>query len=191
MKMSGSLIVLAMTVWFAFLETGFSETRYVFLSGGHVPPFTSWATAATNIQAAINVSSSGDTVLVADGIYASGSTAVSGGLANRIAITNAITVRSVSGSTRTGIQGEGPSGNDAVRCVYMANNAVLIGFTLYGGCTRIEGDDEKDRSGGGIWSESVNTVVSNCVLIVIQRITRGVGPLEARCMTAHSYTIQP
>ena len=165
MKRCGSLGVFILGVSVAFLETCLAETRYVSLSGGHVPPFTSRATAATNIQAAINVSTAGDTVLVAQGVYASGRTIVSGRLANRLAITNAITVQSEFGSTWTGIQGGGPSGNDAVRCVYMANNAVLIGFTLFGGCTRTDGDDEKDRSGGGIWSESVNTVISNCVLI--------------------------
>ena len=35
-----------------------------------VAPYLSWETAADDIQSAIDVASSGDTVLVADGVYA-------------------------------------------------------------------------------------------------------------------------
>ena len=38
-------------------------TNYVSLDGSHLHPFTNWATAATNIQDAIDAASSGDTVL--------------------------------------------------------------------------------------------------------------------------------
>lgn len=43
--------------------------RYVSLAGSHTSPFTSWSTAATNIQAALDVSTSNDIVYVADGTY--------------------------------------------------------------------------------------------------------------------------
>ena len=72
MKRHRSLGLLAIVVSFVFLETGLAETRYVSLSGGHVPPFTNWVDAATNIQAAIDVASDGDTVLVTNGVYDSG-----------------------------------------------------------------------------------------------------------------------
>ena len=164
MKRRELLGLLVLVVSFALLKVGLAETRYVSLSGGHVPPFTNWPTAARDIQAAINEASNGDTVLVSNGIYSSGGIVVSGSLKNRIAITNAITVRSVNGPMMTAIQGEEPSGDTAVRCVYMSSNAVLVGFTLFRGATRTQGDEEKDRSGGGIWSESANSMVSNCMV---------------------------
>jgi hypothetical protein len=34
-----------------------------------VPPFTNWATAATSIQAAVDVAADGNTILVTNGTY--------------------------------------------------------------------------------------------------------------------------
>jgi predicted outer membrane repeat protein len=45
-------------------------TNYVSLSGGHVPPYDSWATAATNLQAAVDaLNCAGATVMVDDGLF--------------------------------------------------------------------------------------------------------------------------
>ena len=115
-------------VSFAFLKTGFAETRYVSPSGGHVLPFTNWVAAATNIQAAIDAASDGDTVLVTNGVYATGGRVVYGALTNRVAITKAVTVRSVNGPAATIIQGAGPMGDSAVRCAYVGGNAVSEWF---------------------------------------------------------------
>ena len=43
--------------------------RYVSKTGSSQPPYTSWLTAADNIQKCINICSFGDTVYVANGIY--------------------------------------------------------------------------------------------------------------------------
>ncbi len=53
-----------------------------------VNPYSSWGTAATNIRAAIDAASPGDTVRVADGTYA---------ITNSIVINKAITVESANG----------------------------------------------------------------------------------------------
>lgn len=55
-------------------------------------PYTSWDTAATDIQSAIDLTSPGDMVLIADGEYYVNST---------ITVTNAITIRSVNGAEKT------------------------------------------------------------------------------------------
>jgi len=70
---------------------------------------------------------------------------------NRVALTKAITVESVNGPEHTFIVGDGPLGQSAVRCAYLADGAVLVGFTLTGGYTHITGDRYFDRSGGGVF----------------------------------------
>ena len=156
MKVNRSLGMLIMALSFAFQETGVAETRYVSLSGGHVSPFTNWVEAATNIQAAIDASEDGDTVLVTNGVYATGGRVAPGAsLTNRIIVTNALSVRSVNGLANAVILGQGPMGDSAMRCAYLANGASLSGFTLSNGCTRTSGDLE-DQSGGGIFGGAVD-----------------------------------
>lgn len=129
-----------------------------------IAPFSNWATAATRIQDAVNAASGGDTVLVTNGVYASGGEAVYGALTNRVAITKPVIVRSVNGPGATVISGRGPLGNGAIRGAYVTNGAALIGFTISNGFTRLSGDSTTERSGGGTWCEDGGTV-SNCVFI--------------------------
>ena len=54
-----------------------------------------------------------------------------------------------------------------MRCAYLADGAVLNGFTLQNGATRATGDGYEGgplESGGGVWCNSINGVVCNCVL---------------------------
>lgn len=58
-------------------------------------------------------------------------------------------------------------GPGAVRCAWLANGAVLSGFTLRGGGTRasVSGDWYSLRSGGGVWCGFPNPLVANCIII--------------------------
>ena len=140
---------------------------YVATSGSDAAAGTNWATAMATIQAAIDVAASNDTVWVSNGVYATGGRVVYGAMTNRVAITNAITVRSINGPGVTTIEGAWElvttNGNSAVRCAYVGTNAVLSGFTLTHGATRQSGHFSFERSGGGAWCE-VSGIISNCAL---------------------------
>lgn len=153
---------IGLVVCFAASVSG-AATLYVSASGSNTPPFDTWPRAATNIQIAIDAASAGDVVLVTNGVYASGGTVVYG-MTNRVTINKAIEVRSVGGWASTTICGQGPHGDAAVRCVYLGTNAVLSGFTLTGGFTRVTGPGwENDCDGGGALCES-GALVSNCLI---------------------------
>jgi hypothetical protein len=146
-----------------------ATTYYVDINSPNpTPPYTDWSTAATNIQSAIDQAANGDLVLVNDGVYQTGGETINGhALTNRVAINKSITVQSVDGPAVTVIQGNSvaPYASGGIRCVYMTNNASLIGFTLTGGSTSPNNTTIYDESGGGIWCESTNSIsISNCVI---------------------------
>ncbi len=142
-------------------------TRYVDLnSPSPTPPYTSWPTAATNIQDAIDAAVAGDLVLVTNGVYNTGARLVAGvTTSNRVAVTQPVVLQSVNGPSLTFIEGYKPPGTtnglSAVRCIYLINGAAMAGFTLTNGATG------SSASGGGIWFQTVShttTVVSNCII---------------------------
>src|SRR5580765_3610387 len=94
-----------------------AAARYVDLnSPAPAAPYASWATAATNIQDAVDVAGTGDDILVTNGVYQTGARDVYS-MSNRVAVTKAVTVRSIHGPAVTSIVGSGPNGPAAVRCV--------------------------------------------------------------------------
>ncbi len=137
-----------------------SVPHYVSPVGRHIPPFTCWTTAATNIQAAIDVAMSNDVVFVANGTYSVGVRVGPDDMPARIVSTNAVTVQSINGPAATIILGDGPNGDDAVRCVYLGENGILTGFTLSNGHTRTGGGDA--ANGGGAFVRG--GLISNCVV---------------------------
>jgi hypothetical protein len=142
-----------------------------------VTPYNTWNTAATNIQDAIDVAlpAPQSLVLATNGVYQTGGRVVYGALTNRIVINKPITVESVNGPEVTVIQGNPVIGESAVRCAYLTNNAVLAGFTLTAGATRSVGDANHETSGGAVWCESTNAIVSHSVLIDNLAVTYGGG----------------
>jgi hypothetical protein len=113
-------------------------------------PYTSWISAATNIQDTVDAAVAGDRILVANGIYQSGARLVSG-MSNRLAIPIPLTLESANGPNSTWIDGGG-----AIRCVYLADGSSLNGFTLTNGIS--------SENGGGVRCDSTNAVLTNCVL---------------------------
>ncbi|MCX6925621.1 MAG: PKD domain-containing protein, partial [Verrucomicrobia bacterium] len=145
--------------------------QYVAQAGTNpVAPFLSWVTAATNIQDALDAAfAGGGTVLVSNGVYRTGGKTITGILTNRVSVTQAMTVQSVNGPEATVIEGwhvpGTVNGDTAVRCVYLADGAALLGFTLTNGATRGNNSGIAEMSGGGAWCQSTNAVLSNCVVV--------------------------
>jgi len=136
-----------------------ADTRYVWQdSPSPVPPHTNWATAAHNIQKAVDAAAAGDEIVVTNGVYATGGRAVFGLMTNRVAIDRRVSVRSVNGPEVTVIQGyQVPGtrwGDGAIRCAWLMDGAFLSGFTLTNGATRATGDDDHELRGGGTWCAS-------------------------------------
>ena len=96
-----------------------------------------------------------------NGIYATGGRSAQDGTTNRVLVNKSVTLRSVNGPQLTVIQGYRPPSPWSlvapIRCAYVSSNASLSGFTLTNGGSW--------SGGGGVWCESVSSVVSNCVLV--------------------------
>jgi hypothetical protein len=134
-----------------------------------VSPYATWATAATNIQTAVDAAYVGSTIWVSNGVYQTGGRIISGGsLSNRVVVSKSVAVRSVNGPDATVIVGNRTTTAtnfvNNVRCIYLAAGSALSGFTVTNGGTRASGSTVSDTSGGGIYCESSAVVVSNCVI---------------------------
>ena len=142
-------------ILFAFCcGSAFSNTYYVDANNATPSaPYTSWATAATNIQAAVNQAVSGDTVLVADGQYI---------LSSEILVSEDITLRSLNGPSQTRLDG-----GQSVRCVNMGSTiSALEGFEVTRG---------KVDLGGGIYCSSTTPTISNCWITANESTQYGGG----------------
>src|SRR5262249_23218599 len=115
--------VLALAILLALPLRAASTVHYVDVNSTNAtPPYTNWATAATNIQDAVDAALAGDEIMVTNGIYAGGGVGD-----NRVSISKPLTIQSVNGSGLTVIDGGG-----VVRCVWLTTNASLSGLTLTG-----------------------------------------------------------
>ncbi len=105
-----------------------------------VPPYATPATAAENIQDAVDVATHGDTVLVEPAQYH---------LTNQVTITNAITLRSTMGASQTFLNPLNP-----IWCLWISNSvAVIDGFTM-------QNSGGTSVSAGGVFL--VGGTVQNC-----------------------------
>ncbi|MFH0907642.1 MAG: choice-of-anchor Q domain-containing protein [bacterium] len=145
-----------------------AETNFVSPTGAHVSPFLTWANAATNIQAAVDAATNGNTILVTNGVYEPFQ--VPG-------FTKTITIRSVNGWNGTIIDGAGTG-----QCVnFSSPSNILDGFTIRNGY------DGGLGGGGGIFATLYNTIV-NCV-VVSNTATLGGGIECVGCLVSNSWIL--
>jgi len=133
-----------------------ATTYYVSINSANpVSPYSSWATAATNIQNALDAATNGDLVLVTNGVYqpVGRPAPAPDNILTCVICTNAVTLQSVNGSAVTVINGSGTN-----RCVYLGNGAVFSGFTVTGGNV-----SSTYSTCGGVDCAS-NALVENCLI---------------------------
>jgi len=115
-----------------------------------VAPYSSWATAATNIQDAVNVVEAGGPValMVTNGNYTS------------VAVSRPLSVRSVNGPLLTYI-----NGGQSNLCISLTNGASLSGFTLINGLGGASGGMLNNCAlTGNSWYGASYSALSNCTL---------------------------
>ena len=152
---------------------------HVAMSGNDAHDGLSWAFPKLTIQAAIDVCPSGGVVLVTNGTYGLGGRVAGGALTNRVLVERGIAVRSVNGPAVTFISGRratnAPGYADAARGVYLAAGTSLTGFTVTNGWTLATNSPAGDGCGGGVWCESAEAVLSNCIVVANHASTFGGG----------------
>ena len=109
-------------------------------SSNPISPYNSWATAATNIQDAVDAAGTlpGTQVLVSNGTY------------QPIGVSQPLVVLSVNGPQSTVINGGGTN-----RCASLSGRVQLSGFTL---------------AAGGVFCDSSTPIVSNCVIVGLPHV---------------------
>jgi hypothetical protein len=134
----------AALVLLAGISSASATTYYVDVNGTNAaPPFASLATAATNIQDAVDVAEAGDEIVVTNGVYPGG-----------VVVSSALALRSVSGPQFTFIDGGG-----SVQCIYLTDGASLRGFTVTNGAGSLA------QQGSGVSCSSTNVFLTNCVIV--------------------------
>ena len=184
-------------------------TNYVSKSGNDANNGKSWATAKKTIQAAVNLCSDGDTVIVDDGEYSdttAWSTTNSGTTYNNpvvVKITKRIHLVSRKGKAKTHIVGQLANTSSGVandgtahRCIYVDQvaNVLIEGFTIRNGATAgaAAGNNTFDSAGGvcGAGSSSgylVDCDVVNCRAGVGAALSRSIVPI--RCAFIGNYSV--
>ena len=109
-----------------------------------VMPYSTWETAATNIQDAVGIADNGGEIIVTNGFYL---------LDSSINVNKTVAIKSVNGPENTIIDG-----NSSDRCFNItSSNSFISGFTITNG-------NSGNNNGGGIYCSDVSTVITNCII---------------------------
>src|SRR4051812_1034270 len=165
-------VSVALLLYLIAATSTLAATHYVNLNNqSPASPYTNWPAAATNIQDAIDASSSGDLIVVSNGVYKTGSRTAIDSTPCRVVINKGVTVRSLNGPGGTAIEGFSLPGSfpwslNSVRCAFMTNGATLIGFTLTNGSVRATSYRNLADPAGGVLCapNDYSEIVSNCVI---------------------------
>ena len=158
---SNLLSEMAVVVNTNYIDVIGQQIRYVATNGLHISPFDTWANAATNIQAAVDVSRDDYLIIVSNGTYF---------LSHQVIITNKIYLESYKGPGKTLVVGTSTS-----RCIYASSGANISGFTFSNGyATSAAQGLGTDGYGGGVYLDG-STFVTNCVFDHNYAATRGGG----------------
>lgn len=161
MKRAGIVFVAAMGILMTVHEA-VAGTHYVSTTGASLSPYTNWAMAATNIQAAINTASDGETVCLANGTYKGAGnrgltwtnrhliiTSDSGNELNPACIIDAELLDQV-----FVMNGTGQTTNDIIQGLTIQNGKSLWAYT---------GEVNNYDGGGGIFMNNVSPRIRNCI----------------------------
>jgi len=144
--MNKSIGMTAMLILGLLCEHIYAVDRYVWAnSPSPGSPYTSWNTAAHDIQTAVNAAVSEDTVIVTDGVY---------NISSQISINTNITVKSVNGAGTT-IVARNQAGSYRIFNI-SGTNIILDGFTITNGYI--------SSYGGGIYLSGIGVTVRNCIV---------------------------
>ncbi|MFH0880587.1 MAG: choice-of-anchor Q domain-containing protein [Lentisphaerota bacterium] len=179
------------TYWATFTQYAGVLTFYVATNGNDLASGLAWAIAKQTIQGAVDATLDSDTVLVGNGVYATGARVTPGySTSNRVVITNNILVQGVGGPSVTsivGLNGGALSVTDSIRCIFITN-AVLSGFTLTNGAAPDAGSDDGERSGGGAFA--MGATLTNCIVTGCSAGGRGGGVIGGtlyNCLLTGNY----
>ena len=102
------LSLVATAMFLAATSSALATVRYVNVNNANpTPPYTNWATAATNIQDAVDAAGAGDEIVVTNGTYAGGSQVDPHGNFNFVVVDKPLVLSSVNGPDVTMIDGGG------------------------------------------------------------------------------------
>jgi predicted outer membrane repeat protein len=169
MKYSARATIVGAACFACTLAVSMADTRYVDISNPTpVAPFTSWATAANDIQSAVDAAVNGDTVLVADGVYV---------LTAQVLMKKSLTVQSLNGPSATIINANGNS--RAVRISAYSGPCSLRGLTITGGYA---------QGGSAVWADGDGPIEIIDCLIDNNTSTQNAGGISIRAISGQLMT---
>jgi hypothetical protein len=120
-----------------------TPTYYVSPAGSNLPPYTTWATAATSLQAIVDYVPSASTILVAAATYP---------LTSQLSISRPLLLKSQDGPATTFLDG-----GNSTRVLFLSHaDATVEGFTLQNG-------NSGSSSGGGVRIEPAGALVNSII----------------------------